>query len=153
MEDSRASHESFSIVRMYPAERTEVWAAWSVRDKKAAWLHCANLKLDFRVGGTERASYTEGRDKHVNETRYFEIAELERIVLAYSMARNTRVHTVSLATITFADAEVGTCLTYTEQMSIFPPSDGRSGRQHGWNLLLDSLGEFLNAFSSCSREL
>lgn len=36
---------------------------------------------------------------HRNETRYFEIKNGERVVLAYSMALNGRVHTVSLATV------------------------------------------------------
>jgi uncharacterized protein YndB with AHSA1/START domain len=58
--------------------------------------------------------------EHVNETRYFEIEEGERIVLAYSMAVNARVHTISLTTITFRDESGGTRLKYTEQMCVVP---------------------------------
>jgi uncharacterized protein YndB with AHSA1/START domain len=59
------------------------------------------------------------------------------------MAMNGRVHTVSLATITFADENGGTRLGYAEQMCVIPPSDDLKGRQHGWNVLLDALGTYL----------
>jgi uncharacterized protein YndB with AHSA1/START domain len=143
MSDDTQHHESFSISRVYAAERAEVWLAWAIRDKKSAWLHCSKLEIDFRVGGSEHASYVAGEDEHVNETRYFEIADQERIVMAYSMAKNGRVHTVSLATVTFADVDGGTRLTYMEQMCIIPPSDGVRGREEGWNSLLNTLEAFL----------
>ena len=83
--------------------------------------------------------------EHQNETRYFEISDRNRIVLAYSMALNGRVHTVSLATIVFADHDGGTRLTYTEQMCVIPPSDGVDGRRHGWDALLTGLESYLSA--------
>ena len=82
--------------------------------------------------------------EHVNETQYFHRSrEGERIVFAYSMAVNDRVHTISLTTITFRDENGGTRLKYTEQMCVIPPSDGVEGRKHGWNALLDGLGDYL----------
>jgi uncharacterized protein YndB with AHSA1/START domain len=144
MTEPRERHEEFSTVRRYPSARPEVWAAWSVREKKAAWLNNPALELDFRVGGKERSEYRDGRDLHVNETCFFEIQEQERIVLAYSMAKNDRVHSVSLTTITFEDDGGGTSLSYREQMCILPPSDGVEGRKHGWNVLLDMLGTYLS---------
>ncbi|GGJ64769.1 hypothetical protein CDQ92_01905 [Sphingopyxis bauzanensis] len=83
--------------------------------------------------------------EHNSEGRYFEIKEGERIVLAYSMAVNGRVHTVSLATILFRDENGGTRLTYTEQMCVIAPSDGVEGRKHGWNALLNGLAGYLEA--------
>jgi uncharacterized protein YndB with AHSA1/START domain len=101
--------------------------------------------MDFRVGGSERASHRDAMGEHVNETRYFEIVEGERIVMAYSMAMNGRVHTISLATILFADHGGGTRFTYSEQMCVIPPSDGVAGRRHGWGVLLDAVGRLLAA--------
>ncbi|PTE11667.1 SRPBCC domain-containing protein [Mesorhizobium helmanticense] len=143
MESRSQYHDSFTLERVYPNRKAEVWAAWSIREKKAEWLGNSALEMDFRPGGFERGAYRHATDDHVNETRYFEIVEGERIVLAYSMAVNGRIHTVSLATITFTDENGQTRLRYTEQMCIIPPSDGLRGREHGWSALLDALGSCL----------
>jgi uncharacterized protein YndB with AHSA1/START domain len=136
-------HDSFTVERVYPSPRPEVWAAWSTRDRKAAWLGAAGLELDFRPGGAERSVFHDAMGEHVHEARYFEITEGRRIVLAYSMALGGRVHTVSLATVTFGDEGRGTRLGYTEQMCVLPPSDGATGRERGWQALLDALAGYL----------
>jgi len=101
--------------------------------------------MDFFPGGIERSGFRNSMGEHTSEGRYFEIKEGERIVLAYSMAVNGRVHTVSLATITLEDEQGGTRLKYTEQMCVIPPSDGVEGREHGWGALLDGLAGYLAA--------
>src|ERR1700761_3025613 len=113
-------HATFTIDRVYPNCRAHVWSAWAVREKKAAWLGNRDLALDFRAGGAEHSVFNDQMGEHVNEGRYFEILDQQRIVLAYSMALNGRVHTVSLVTIAFADEGGGTRLTYTEQMCVIP---------------------------------
>ena len=140
MEHKAQHHEQFTIERLYPISKNDVWAAWSEREKKAEWMGARALEMDFRPGGAERSTFREGMGEHVNEGRYFEISQGSRIVLAYSMALNGRVHTVSLATIVFRDEKRSTRLVYTEQMCIIPPSDGLAGRIHGWGVLLDRLG-------------
>lgn len=137
--------DSFTIERVYPNCRAHVWAAWSVPEKKAVWLGNRPIEMDFRPGGTERSSFRNDMGQHTNETRYFEIRDEELIVMAYSMAMNGRVHTVSLATIVFVDEGGGTRLRYTEQMCVLPPSDGADGRSHGWGALLDKLHAYLEA--------
>lgn len=136
-------HREFTIERVYANCKAHVWAAWSIREKKAAWLRNAPLEMDFRPGGFERSRFRSDMGEHVNETRYFEIKEGERLVLAYSMAVNGRVHAISLATITFRDENGGAGLKYTEQMCVIPPSDGVEGRKHGWSALLDELDDYL----------
>jgi len=143
MESKAQSHEQFTLERVYPNAKDEVWAAWAEREKKAEWLGARALEMDFREGGFERSTFREAMGEHVNEGRYFEINERNRIVLAYSMALNGRVHTVSLATILFHDEKRSTRLVYTEQMCVIPPSDGLDGRKHGWGVLLDALGKQL----------
>lgn len=122
-----AAQQTFAVERVFPNCRAHVWAGWSVRAKKAAWLGDPALEMDFRVGGEERSGFRDGRGDHANAGRYFEISEAERIVMACSMAVNGRVHTVSLATITFADESGGCRVRYTEQMWVIPPSDGARG--------------------------
>ena len=145
MTSSTHSHDSFTIERVYPNCRDHVWSAWSTKAKKAAWFGDGLEVFDFRVGGSERGRFANEMGEHVNEGRYFEIEEGRRIVLAYSMAMNGRVHTVSLATIAFADEGGGTRLTFTEQMCVIPPSDGVEGRRHGWQALLDAIEPVLAA--------
>ncbi|MEQ1944740.1 SRPBCC family protein [Mesorhizobium sp. VNQ89] len=137
------THDSFTIERIYPNCREHVWSAWSTAAKKAKWFGGETHSMDFRVGGRESAAFNDKMGEHVNETRYFEIVENERIVMAYSMAMNGRVHTVSLATVQFADRDGGTRLIFTEQMCVIPPSDGVEGRRHGWGELLGGLESFL----------
>ena len=136
-------HRDFTIERVYPHCRAHVWAAWSIPEKKAAWLKNRDLEMDFRPGGTEHSRFSNERGEHEKQASYFEIKDQERIVMAYSMAENGRVHTVSLATITFLDESGGTRLIYNEQMCVIPPSDGAEGRKHGWNFLLDWLSDYL----------
>ena len=143
MTDTAQHHETFTIERVYTNCVEHVWAAWSVAEKKKGWFGDGLSESDFRVGGTEKNEFANNMGTHTNETRYFEIEEGERIVYAYSMAMNGTVHTVSLTTVVFADENGGTRLTYTEQMCVIPPSDGAQGRTHGWNALLDSLGNYL----------
>jgi uncharacterized protein YndB with AHSA1/START domain len=143
MTDASIAHDSFTLERIYPNCREHVWSAWAMPAKKAKWFGGGDHSMAFRAGGGERAAFRDGMGEHVNETRYFEIAEGERIVFAYSMAVNGRVHTVSLATVMFADEGGGTRLTFTEQMCVIPPSDGVEGRQQGWRELLAGLEHFL----------
>ncbi|WP_395517510.1 SRPBCC domain-containing protein [Pseudorhizobium flavum] len=145
MDGQSQHHRQFTLERLYPNCRAHTWSAWSIPEKKAAWLGSARLEMDFSVGGIERSGFRDSMGEHVSEGRYFEIKEGERIVFAYSMAVNGRVHTVSLASILFKDEGGGTRLTYTEQMCVIPPSDGAEGREHGWGALLDGLAGFLAA--------
>jgi len=137
------SHDSYTIERVYPNCVAHVWAAWSIPEKKAKWFGGGTADMDFRIGGGERTSFRNEMGEHINETRYFEIRNEELIVLGYSMAMNGRVHTVSLTTIAFMNENGGTRLRYTEQMCVLPPSDGAAGRSHGWGVLLDNLGNYL----------
>jgi uncharacterized protein YndB with AHSA1/START domain len=137
--------DSFTLERVYPNCLAHVWSAWSTPEKKSAWFGGRAIDMDFRPGGSERSSFSNEMGEHANETRYFEIRDESLIVMAYSMAMNGRVHTVSLVTIAFADEGGGTRLRYTEQMCVLPPSDGAAGRAHGWGALLDTLGTYLEA--------
>jgi uncharacterized protein YndB with AHSA1/START domain len=95
MTDASIVHDSFTLERIYPNCREHVWSAWAMPAKKATWFGGGDHSMDFRAGGGERAAFRDGMGEHVNETRYFEIAEGERIVFAYSMAVNGRVHGVA----------------------------------------------------------
>lgn len=143
-------HETFTLERIYPNCPAHVWSFWSIAEKKAAWFGAADLRMDFRPGGAESSRFHNEMGEHVNETRYLDVADQERIIYAYSMAVNGRVHTASLATVTFEDADGGTRVRFVEQMCVIPPSDGMEGRKHGWEGLLEALGGYLAADTPAS---
>jgi uncharacterized protein YndB with AHSA1/START domain len=138
--------ETFTLTRTYGKCRDHVWSAWADRDKKWRWFvgngekqPSGDYQFDFRVGGTEVNGFASDRGRHENRTVFFEIAEAERIVFAYSMALNGRVHSVSVATVSFQDEGGGTRLDYAEQITLIGQSDGAEGRRHGWGALLDRI--------------
>ncbi|MBR0554612.1 SRPBCC domain-containing protein [Ciceribacter sp. L1K23] len=143
MTPAAQEHRTITVERIYPNCVDHVWAAWSIAEKKRAWFGEGLKDFDFREGGVERSGFDTDMGTHANETRYFEISAKTRIVFAYSMALNGRIHTVSLATVLFADHGGGTKLTYVEQLCVIPPSDGAEGREHGWRALLESLAAYL----------
>lgn len=143
--------ETFTIERELRACRAHVFAAWSQGDFKRRWFvegdgpqwSTRAYQLDFRVGGWERGSFVlnegPGAGEHRNESVYLDIVPGERIVYAYTMALDGRIHSASLATVLFADHNGGTRLRYTEQGAFFPPSDCAAGREQGWVVLLGYL--------------
>jgi uncharacterized protein YndB with AHSA1/START domain len=144
-------HESFTITRTYGKCRAHVWSAWADRETKYRWLAgdggtaaVGDFELDFRVGGGERHAFTSPMGRHENRTTYFEIADEERIVYAYSMSLEGRVHSVSVATVRFFDEVGGTRMEYHEQLTLIGASDDAEGRRHGWTLLLDRIESVLD---------
>ncbi len=107
--------------------------SWETRD----------YSLDFRIGGSETGRFVRtsgpGAGEHANVTHYLDIVPGKRIAFAYTMALDGRIHSASLATVSFAEAGGGTLLTYTEQGAWFAPSDGVDGRREGWEALLAAL--------------
>jgi uncharacterized protein YndB with AHSA1/START domain len=96
MTENTHYHREFTIERVYPNCKAHVWAAWSIREKKAAWLRNAALEMDC-PGGFERSRFRNDMGEHINETRYFEIKEGERIdgrerPRAHDLARDHRLH-------------------------------------------------------------
>ncbi len=140
-------NDDFTLRRAYPVPLERVWAAWADIEKKKVWFGDGLSEFDFRVGGTERSAFNNNMGKHEKEAVFFEIADRERIVYAYSMALNGRIHTVSLVTVLFETCDEGTLLRHVEQMCVMPPSDGVSGREHGWGVLLDQLADYLGSDS------
>ena len=104
--------------------------------------------MDFRVGGREHGRFvllakTPAEGEHVNETVFLDIAEGQRIVFAYTMALNGRIHSASLATVRFTEAGAGTRVSYTEQGAFYDKGDGVNGRKAGWTSILDALARQL----------
>jgi|AntDryMetagUQ889_1029465.scaffolds.fasta_scaffold01925_3 uncharacterized protein YndB with AHSA1/START domain len=57
MSERDVTHSTFTLERVYPANRSRVFAAWADPAAKAQWFAGPNgdYELDFRVGGRELA--------------------------------------------------------------------------------------------------
>ncbi len=151
------THASFVIERFYSASPKRVYAAWSDPVAKRAWFvegegwDIQSYEIDFREGGAERSVYGFRRGEEVfgektafsNETVFNEIIENERIVFTYSMARNGKRFSVSLATVEIKPAENGSRLIFTEHGAFFEGGDNVNMREQGWQELLGKLDAFL----------
>lgn len=146
-------HGEFTMRRHYAAAPATVFRLWAEPDLKREWFAendgpgwtMLDYGLDFRVGGREHGHWKFESGDTLNETRYFDILPERRIVMAYSMARPDEVFSVSLVTITFVEADGGTDLTVTEQMTVLDGSDKPENRESGWRWILDGLGRALEA--------
>lgn len=145
-------HSTFVIERSYPKSPEAVFAAFSDPAKKRRWFgegetHTLNeFTMDFRVGGTERASYTFNDKtpfKGVNlssEGSYHDIVPNQRIVTAATMSFGDKHISSALVTIELIPTETGTDLICTHQGAFYEGADGPEMREHGWNVLFDKLG-------------
>lgn len=151
------NHGTFFIKRRYDAAPQRVFAAWSDADSKRAWhvegkgWEVRSYELDFREGGRESASFRFLDGVKVfgeetvfsNETVYDEIIPNERLIFTYSMSRNGKRFSVSLATVEFKPDDGGTQLLFTEHAAFFEGADGLQMREQGWQELLGKLDAFL----------
>lgn len=150
------THDTFTLKKIIAAPPARVFAAWADPEQKRQWFveadsadwQTLDYGMDFRVGGREHGRFvllagTVAQGEHVNETVYLDIAPDSRIVYAYTMAQNGRIHSASLATVRFTEAGTGTRVSYTEQGAFYDKGDGVNGRKGGWTSLLNALAKFL----------
>lgn len=150
------THDTFTLKKIIAAPPARVFAAWADPAQKRQWFveadsgdwQTLDYRTDFRVGGREQGRFvllakTPAEGEHVNETVYLDIVPDSRIVYAYTMALNGRIHSASLATVRFTEAGTGTRVSYTEQGAFYDRGDGVAGRKGGWTSLLDALAKFL----------
>lgn len=145
-------HSTITIERSYAAAPQRVFAAWADPQLKRRWFAegegsaVEGYALDFRVGGSERASFrVEGVGVFHNDGVIHDIVPGERIVCAYTMSAGERRISASLGTVELRPSGSGTRLVYTEQAAFFAGADGPKMREEGWRGLLARLDERLSA--------
>ncbi len=145
-------HGSFTLERRYDAPVERVFRAFSDPATKRRWFaegegfHVHDYALDFRVGGSEMASFSTEHGMLVrNATVILDIVKERRIVIAYTMSMDDRPFSASLATFQFVPEGSGgsTLLRMTEQGAWFQGGDGPLMREWGTRSLLDALGREL----------
>ncbi len=155
---STVNHASFTIERTYPVPPATTFSAFSDEAKKRRWyaksrdIAVEQFESDFRVGGTERATFRIGDGAPLpagtlmtNNTVFQDIVPDRRIVLAYTMTVGDHRISASLLTFEFHAAGDGTHLVLTEQAAFFEHADGPEMRKTGQGRLLDQLARELAA--------
>lgn len=144
-------HRTFVIRRLLPGSPAHAFRFWSDHALKRQWNSChpdwdvLEDCFDFRDDGFEHLVWRtpEGVVKEML-THFFEIAERERIVYAYTMRKDGRSFSSSLVTVEFEGKPSGTQMTFTEQAMFLDARDGDI-REKGTGLGFDRLAEVMQA--------
>ena len=160
MQQPTVNHSTFTLERSFPASPERVFSAFSDPAKKIRWfadgrtMEVVEFSMDFRVGGNDRTRYQTPPESPLkgvilrNDTHYLDIHPGRRIVMAYTMGRETdgenQPFSASLATFELLPSDTGTDLLFTEQSAFFENSDGPEWRKQGWTGLLNKLAEALS---------
>jgi uncharacterized protein YndB with AHSA1/START domain len=155
MPEQAIVHSTFVIKRSYPKSTERVFSAFADPAIKRRWFaegenhEIEEFVMDFRVGGTERASYRFNENTPfkgvilTNEGSYQDIVPNQRVVTASTMSFGDRRISASLVTVEFLSTETGTDLICTHQGVFFEGSDGPQIREAGWHQLFDQLAKVL----------
>ncbi len=149
MSKRSTTHSTFVIERTYDASPERVFDAWSDPAAKARWFGPPEkpegaYSLDFRVGGSEHLSIAlPDGSVYSFDAVYQDIVAGQRIVYTYDMHKDQARISVSVATIEIEGLGAGTQLTLTEQGVFLDDLDTSAEREHGTNVLMDTLGGYL----------
>jgi uncharacterized protein YndB with AHSA1/START domain len=141
-----ATHATFVIERTYDAPPARVYGAWANPDAKSQWFGPSEkpagaYTLDFREGGREHLAIPQPDGPEYSfDALYTDIVPGQRIVYTYDMHRDEQRISVSVATVEIEAAGSGTRLTLTEQGVFLDGLDDSAAREHGTNVLMDTLG-------------
>lgn len=126
-------HGEFTIERDLPHGRSAVFQAYADPALRARWAsvpdptHVGGHTLDFREGGEEVSTggldVGHGFEPIEVRSHIIDVDPGERIVMVTSVTVTGIRRTVSLITLTFADAPTGTHLTHHEQVTVVGPGD------------------------------
>jgi uncharacterized protein YndB with AHSA1/START domain len=147
--DRSTAHSTFVIERTYEAEPARVFEAWSDPAAKARWFGPPQkpegaYSLDFQLGGREHLSIEQATGPtYTFDAVYQDIVPGQRIIYTYDMHRDEARISVSVATVEIEALGAGTRLTLTEQGVFLDGLDTPAEREHGTNVLMDSLGSVL----------
>lgn len=149
MNSSSTVHDTMVLERVYAADVTRVFTAWSHPDAKRVWFSGGDgggeYSLDFRVGGRElaRAKLAGGGDVYTYDAVYQDIVPGRRLVYTNHMLRNADRISVSLTSVEFLPDPAGTRLVLTEHGVYLDGLDQPEYRRQGIAQQLEALDAFL----------
>lgn len=141
MNERFVKHGTFVVERIYAAPPERVYQAWADPIAKAKWFSKPEI-FEFQVGGREysRGGPPEG-PVFTFDASYQELVPEQRIVYTYTLDSGDVRVSVSITTVEFIKVEDGTKLIFTEQGAFFDGHDTPEIREHGTNIMLDTLGK------------
>lgn len=141
MNERFVKHGTFVVERIYAAPPERVYHAWADPIAKAKWFSKPDI-FDFQVGGRE---YSSGGPPEgpifTFDANYQELVPEQRIVYTYTLDSGGIRISVSITTVELIKVEGGTKLIFTEQGAFFDGHDTLEIREHGTNVMLDTLGK------------
>ncbi|MNI13937.1 hypothetical protein D3C73_671860 [compost metagenome] len=141
MNERFVKHGTFVVERIYAAPPERVYRAWADPIAKAKWFSKPDI-FDFQVGGRE---YSSGGPPEgpifTFDASYQELVPEQRIVYTYTLDSGGIRISVSITTVELFKVEGGTKLIFTEQGAFFDGHDTPDIREHGTNIMLDTLGK------------
>jgi uncharacterized protein YndB with AHSA1/START domain len=144
-------HATFTLHRVYPATKAQVFAAFADKEKKARWFGdpgdnaATTWDMDFREGGREYNSGEYLGETHTFDAEYLDIVEDERITWSYNMYVGGVKLSSSLTVVELTTVADGTRITFTETGAYFDGHEKPALREEGTSGLLDALGASLGA--------
>ncbi len=139
MTKASVEHASFTIERVFKASPARVFQAFADPAAHDRWFvkadnwPVAEYSHDFRVGGRD------GKTFYFNETVYLDIVENRRIISAYTMAKDDRRISASIATVDLIPEGAGTRVVFAEQAAFLDGLDKVEYRRDGWEQLIGAL--------------
>jgi uncharacterized protein YndB with AHSA1/START domain len=111
--------------------------AGSSRQRTGRWR---NTDTIFASAGAKAAvAARTARPSISNETVYLDIVENRRIISAYTMAKDDRRISASIATVDLVPEGSGTRVVFTEQAAFLDGLDKVEYRRSGWEQLIGFL--------------
>lgn len=151
-------HASFVIERTYDAAPEAVFGAWADPAAKAQWFGPPNkpegsYTLEFREGGREHLAMPlpDGSAVYSFDAVYQDIVAGKRIIYTYDMHRDSARMSVSVAAVELEARGTGTHLTLTEHGVYLDGLDTPAEREHGTNVLMDTLGAYVDSQGASAR--
>lgn len=157
MQAAPAVHDTFVLERTYAAPPSRVFAFLADPARKRRWYTDEAKQEDivfemaFEVGGVERFRYRMGANTPIagqilaSEGTTQDIVPDRRVVIASTMSLGDRRISSSLVTFELSADGTGTTIICTHQGVFYEGADGPQMRKGGWVLLLDRLGQALEA--------
>jgi uncharacterized protein YndB with AHSA1/START domain len=145
MSERSIVHGTFTLERIYPAPKSDVFRAWADPQIKVRWFAAnpADYQMDFRPGGLERNGAVHDGKEITWESLYREIVTDDRIVYTSVLAEDGTVATVSLTTVELVAEGERTRLVLVEAGAYLDGREQPAWREEGTGDWLDALGRHL----------
>jgi uncharacterized protein YndB with AHSA1/START domain len=148
----RITQREFTVTRVLPAPRQQVWRAWTEPARLVRWwgpsgftVPLDSVSMDVRPGGRLRATMVADADgtRYPVDLVFREVVAARRLVLAWGdPGHPAPPEGAGVATITLSDRGHQTELTFSQTGA--NTEQGHANARTGWGQALQRLAEYLD---------